>query len=78
MIALLRVPDGGLTLGCFEDLFLVWVFFEGLGAYRLMISCAIRPNGNACAVEFVDENEIVKIRQKIVIRRRNNISQSSL
>ena len=78
MMALLRVPDGGLTLGCFEDLFLVWVFFEGLGAYRLMISCAIRPNGNACEEWFIEENQIVKVTQKIVIKRRNNIAQSSL
>ena len=49
MIALLSVPGGRFTAGCFEGLFLVWAFFEGLCAYKLMISWAIRPNGNACA-----------------------------
>ena len=78
MIALLRVPGGIVTSICLEGLFLVWTLFEGLGAYRLMISCAIRPNGNACEGWFVEENQIVKVRQKIVIRRRYNIVQSSL
>ena len=68
MIALLRVPVGIVTSIC----------LEGLGAYRLMISCAIRPNGNACEGWVVDENQIVKVTQKIVIKRRGNIAQSSL
>ena len=75
MIALLRVP-GGMVAS--KGLFLVWALFEGLGAYRLMISCAIRPNGNACEGWFVTENQIVKVRQKIVIKRLDNIAQSSL
>tara|TARA_A100001011_G_C13812922_1_gene635607 strand:+ start:350 stop:577 length:228 start_codon:yes stop_codon:yes gene_type:complete len=75
VIALLRIPGGIVTS---KGLFLVWALFEGLGAYRLIISCAIRPNGNACKGWFVAENQIVKVRQKIVIKRRDNIAQSSL
>tara|TARA_A100000164_G_scaffold230571_1_gene204575 strand:- start:817 stop:1053 length:237 start_codon:yes stop_codon:yes gene_type:complete len=78
MMALLRIPDGRPTSGCFEGLLLVWIFFEELCAYRLMISWASRPNGKACAGSFFAENEIVKVRQKIVMRRLNNIAQSSL
>ena len=73
MIALLRVPGGRFTSGRLEGLFLVWAFFEGLSAYKLMISWAIRPYGNACAGWIVTESSIVEVRQKIGIRRRNTI-----